>query len=68
MRRSLWLLFALLALLFPLGATAQEGASPAPTPPPIRVPAAAVEVKDPAAATRAWLETVPADKREKSDA
>ena len=40
--------------------------SPAPTPFP--VPPAAQQVTDPAAATRAWLDTVPRDKREKSDA
>src|SRR5437868_3433940 len=40
----------------------------APASPTLTVPAAAVHVTDPAAATRAWLDTVPADKRAKSDA
>lgn len=35
---------------------------------PIQVPPAAVEVTDAAAATRAWLDSVPAEKRAKSDA
>lgn len=43
-----------------------QQSSPGPT--PIIVPAAAVHVGDPAAATRAWLDTVPADKRQRSDA
>lgn len=38
------------------------------TPAPIQVPAAAQRPLDPAAATRAWLATVPAEKRAKSDA
>lgn len=38
------------------------------TPPPIAVPAVAVHVNDPAAATRAWLDSVPAEKRAQSDA
>jgi STE24 endopeptidase len=46
---------------------AQESPAPAPTP-TLSVPAAAVTASDPAAATRAWLDTVPPDKREKSDA
>ena len=57
--------FALALSFLATSAVAQE-ASPAPT--PIVVPAAAQTVTDPAAATRAWLETVPADKRERSDA
>ena len=36
--------------------------------PTVDVPAGATQVTDPAAATRAWLATVPADKRAKSDA
>lgn len=46
--------------------TAQEVApSSSPT---LQIPAGAVQVTDPAAATRAWLDSVPADKRAKSDA
>jgi STE24 endopeptidase len=44
---------------------AQESPTPAPA---LDVPAAAVYVDDPAAATQAWLATVPADKRARSDA
>src|SRR3954454_743964 len=46
-------------------AAAQEQPS---TPPPLVIPPAAVHVTDPAAATRAWLDSVPAGKRAKSDA
>jgi STE24 endopeptidase len=46
---------------------AQESLSPAP-PLTLNVPAAAVAASDPAAATRAWLDTVPPDKRARSDA
>ena len=46
-------------------ADAQES-SPAPSVVP--VPAEAVNVTDPAAATRAWLDTVPRDERARSDA
>jgi STE24 endopeptidase len=46
---------------------AQESPSPAPAP-ALNVPAAAVAADDPAAATRAWLDTVPPDKRARSDA
>ncbi len=60
--------FLLLAACFgfalPLSSLSQETATPAPT-------AAATPSGshlDPAAATQAWLATVPADKREKSDA
>ena len=56
---------ALALSFFASSAVAQE---PSPAPTPIVVPAAAETVTDPAAATRAWLETVPADKRERSDA
>ena len=59
------LLFLLLLAVLPVGAFAEKSVSP---------PAAATispdhpGTFDPAAATKAWLETVPADKREKSDA
>ena len=59
------LLIALVALLPAASSFAQE-TSPSPT--PIIVPAEAQQVTDPAAATRAWLDTVPAEKRERSDA
>lgn len=51
--------------LFVLQAEAQESPSPAPT---LNVPTAALNATDPAAATQAWLATVPADKRARSDA
>ncbi len=57
---------ALLYCIISVSAISAEEASP-PSPAP-DVPAAAVHVTDPAAATRAWLDTVPADKRAKSDA
>jgi STE24 endopeptidase len=59
-RLTAWLIFAV-----PVAASTQE--TPAPTPP---VPASVENVKsfDPATATQAWLATVPADKRAKSDA
>lgn len=59
-----------LLLFFALAArsvVAQES-SPAPSLSPIIVPVAAQNSSDPVAATRAWLETVPADKRAQSDA
>src|ERR1700726_3500141 len=46
---------------------AQDSPSPSPAP-TLDVPAAAVHADDPAAATQAWLATVPADKRARSDA
>lgn len=59
-RLAVCLIFAV-----PVAASAQE--TPAPTP---SVPASVKNVKsfDPATATQAWLATVPADKRAKSDA
>ena len=57
---------SLLVLGFAAGTSVAQESSPAPT--PVVVPAAAQSVSDPAAATRAWLDTVPADKRERSDA
>jgi STE24 endopeptidase len=48
---------------------AQAQVSPSPTPPPAAVFSAAnPKTFDPAAATQAWLDTVPAEKRAKSDA
>src|SRR3984893_14776566 len=49
------------------GVRAEEWKTPSPPPASI-VPADNPASFDPAAATRAWLDTVPADKREKSDA
>ena len=66
MRPSFPLLLAI-CVAFAIPARAQE-ASPTPAPTVVPVPPAAVNVTDPAAATRAWLETVPADQRAKSDA
>lgn len=62
-----WLLL-LQAVLFcvlaasPLNAPAQEN------PGPVQATPDSVQVSDPAAATKAWLDSVPAAKREKSDA
>ncbi|CAN5677482.1 M48 family metallopeptidase [soil metagenome] len=50
-------------LLLTMSAAAQD-----PSPVPVPVPAEAVQVTDPGAATRAWLETVPAEERARSDA
>jgi Zn-dependent protease with chaperone function len=61
------ILVAVTASLLPLSiACSQESASPGPTPAPGNAPS--VESFDPAAATQAWLATVPAAKRAKSDA
>jgi len=66
MKRLMPLLAAAFAFAaIPLAPAQETSPSPAPA---IVVPAAAQNVTDPAAATRAWLETVPADKRAKSDA
>jgi STE24 endopeptidase len=66
MRLNSVVVVAVAALLsLPLPAVAQDTAG---APPPIVVPAQAVHVTDAGAATRAWLDTVPADKRAKSDA
>ena len=70
MKRAGIVLF--LFVVFDLSAVvlrAQSSASPSPAPAPkLEVPAAAVNVDDPAAATKAWLDTVPAEKRARSDA
>ncbi|MEY2479437.1 MAG: endopeptidase [Verrucomicrobiota bacterium] len=59
-------LIALCSIFFlAVNAPAQQTPSPAPT--PMGTPASAANL-DPAAATQAWLDTVPADKRAKSDA
>ena len=61
------LILAFLALCFiARGANCAEQVNQPPS--KLEVPAAAVQVTDPTAATRAWLDTVPADARAKSDA
>jgi STE24 endopeptidase len=63
--------FRLLCLAFVLGFVASlqaQEASPSPAP-SVSAPAPSIAPgTDPATATRAWLDTVPPDKREKSDA
>ncbi|MDQ6655151.1 MAG: M48 family metallopeptidase [Verrucomicrobiota bacterium] len=66
--KSPFAVFAVALVAFAAGDLKAQETAPTPTPPPIVVPAAAVRVTDPAAATRAWLDTVPADKRQRSDA
>jgi Zn-dependent protease with chaperone function len=61
------LVFALFSCLLPKAGAQQVTASPAP-PPAAIVPADNPKAFDPAAATQAWLNTVPADKRAESDA
>src|SRR3982751_6652313 len=61
------LLCLLLLFVTTSGSTPAE-ASADPTPPAARISPGNPSTLDPAAATRAWLETVPADKRAKSDA
>lgn len=70
MKRATVFLCLFIGLCVPaLVARAQDSPSPSPSPAlTLNVPAAAVNVDDPAAATRAWLVTVPADKRARSDA
>lgn len=69
MRHRLFLVSLLaLALASPL-LRAQQLPSPVPSPAQVTAETTpAISADDPAAATRAWLETVPADKRAKSDA
>src|SRR5437762_11310589 len=64
--KSLVLVFLLaLSLLAVVSPALAQGTSPSPT----AVPAPSIAPgTDPATATRAWLDTVPADKRAKSDA
>jgi STE24 endopeptidase len=65
-----FLSFALIsALLSALAPNAGAEVSPSPTPPPAAVISAGQpSAFDPAAATQAWLDTVPSDKRAQSDA
>ena len=57
----------LLTCLLALGAVAQSPSPTTPDPTPLPAPSIAPGT-DPATATRAWLDTVPADKRARSDA
>jgi STE24 endopeptidase len=70
MKRAVIVLFLFVA--FDLSAVvlrAQNSPSPFPSSTPkFEVPAAAVNADNPGAATKAWLDTVPADKRARSDA
>lgn len=70
MKRAVIVLFLFVA--FDLSAVvlrAQNSPPPFPSSTPkLEVPAAAVNADDPGAATKAWLDTVPADKRARSDA
>jgi STE24 endopeptidase len=67
MKRATILLYLFAATLSCASTASAQDSSPSPAP-TLNVPAAAVNVADPAAATRAWLDSVPADKRAKSDA
>jgi STE24 endopeptidase len=65
-RASIFLYLFAATLAWASTAPAQDSSpSPAPT---LKVPTEAVNIVDPAAATRSWLASVPADKRAKSDA
>ena len=64
MTKSLILLFLALCLIAPRTTGAAENGNSSAK---LEIPAAATHVTDPAAATRAWLDTVPADQRAKSD-
>jgi STE24 endopeptidase len=65
MKRAIILLYLFAATLASASTTPAQDSSAAPT---LNVPAAAVNVVDPAVATRSWLDSVPADKRARSDA
>ena len=65
MRRATVFIFV---LLLALGATHVFAQEPSPALTPVVVPLAAQNVTDSAAATRAWLDTVPAEQRARSDA
>ncbi|MDQ6625079.1 MAG: hypothetical protein M3Y69_02905, partial [Verrucomicrobiota bacterium] len=66
MKHRLSLLVLAAAIFLPSVATHAQESSPASSPPVLVVPAAAAHA-DPATATRAWLDTVPADKKQRSD-
>ncbi|MEN3370588.1 MAG: endopeptidase [Verrucomicrobiota bacterium] len=61
------ILFFLLALSFLATVPSSLAQETSPSPTPVTAPSIAPDA-DPATATRAWLDTVPADKRAKSDA
>ena len=66
--KSLVLIF-LLTVSFLAAASPAFAQEPSPSPAPSSYPTPSIAAgTDPATATRAWLDTVPADKREKSDA
>src|SRR5438094_7072970 len=63
------LILPLFGVCLTLGLSSEACAQQAPTPPPAaRISAENPSALDPGAATQAWLDTVPADKRAKSDA
>jgi len=63
------LILLLFGICLTIGLSSQARAQLAPTPPPAaRISAQNPSAFDPGAATQAWLDTVPADKRAKSDA
>ena len=63
------LILSLLGLCLTIAFSSEIRAQQAPTPPPAaRISAANPSSFDPAAATQAWLDTVPPDQRAKSDA
>jgi STE24 endopeptidase len=67
MKRATIFLYLFAATLASASTTPAQDSSPSPAP-TLNVPTEAVNVVDPAAATRSWLASVPADKRAKSDA
>jgi STE24 endopeptidase len=68
MKRAIFVL-CLCAGFFSLTVDLRAQDSPSPSvAPKLEIPAAAVNADNPAAATKAWLDTVPADKRARSDA
>src|SRR5438046_6695558 len=63
------LILLLFGICLTIGLSSEACAQQAPTPPPAtRISAENPSAFDPGAATQAWLDTVPADKRAKSDA
>ncbi|HJX24576.1 MAG TPA: M48 family metalloprotease, partial [Chthoniobacterales bacterium] len=67
MKRATTILYLFAAVLACASTVPAQDSSPSPAP-TLNVPTEAVNVVDPAAATRSWLASVPADKRAKSDA
>ena len=67
MKRATIFLYLFAATLACASTAPAQDSSPSPAP-TLNVPTEAVNVVDPAAATRSWLASVPADKRAKSDA